>query len=170
MLNIKICQKCHKEYEGTVYQRHCDKCLIETLNKINDKKCEGCGDLLKDVHSATRYCKICKVLFPREKAKQKEREFHEAWKQLDNDEKARRIKIIADKLLHNEPPEWIKKRLKERKQHMIDKPMPPVRSFPRPCKRCGERFQPTSMGHWVCDKCNLTYIKLRQARGGYVTR
>ena len=156
---MKICKECGKEYEGTVYQKKCDDCLIETLNKLEEVKCIMCGDLIPGARSIRKYCTICRVLVTREDAKRKAREFTQEWKNLDNDEQAKRIKLVADKLLHEDTTQIYQEKLEARKQYRIENPSHQRTGLPRPCKKCGKRFQPTSWGNWTCDECNTSSNK-----------
>lgn len=37
----------------------------------------------------------------------------------------------------------------------------------RPCKRCGEMFQPSGKGCWICEKCNKNIIRQRKKKQKY---
>ena len=170
MIKLTICNKCGKEYEGTRYQKNCDDCLIETLNKEEEVKCQMCGDVIPGARSTKRYCAICYGLRIREDAKKKAREFTVAWHALDEDEKTRRMKLISDKMLHEEPSEFVKRKLAERKKYRLDNPKPQRTGMPRPCAVCGQRFEPTGSRERTCEKCFYKGRSNKRIIGGYVTR
>lgn len=121
---IRKCEECQKNFitKKSSHKRFCEDCRDKRLldnrkkqyefhkefrikygfTRYRDKKCEVCGNIMKNVYFTKKYCAVCYRMIINEKIRLRYERLKMDWEELSEKEKARRMNIISKKLLNGE--------------------------------------------------------------------
>lgn len=123
-MKIKICDECKVKLnvKPGSHRRLCDECRKKRimvrwvknnneakelrkqmgLGKYRDKKCEICKNMMKNVIFSRRYCLECGSLLGLQRARKRQKDLASGWRNIPEEEKLRRMNIIAKEFLNEE--------------------------------------------------------------------